>query len=297
MATAWTRNANAAAALVSGLAVTLAPHSSVGTRATSAASAGAADRPAGAYAAVNGLRMYYETSGSGEPLVLLHGAFLTVDSWAPILSTLARTRRVIAVELQGHGHTADIDRPLSFGQMADDVAALLREIKVETADVFGYSMGGTVGVSLAVRHPALVRKLVIQGSTYSKEGWEPQAYEQFRALPADFAPPPLKNAYDRVAPDPSHWPVLVAKLKKMELEFEGIPEGKLKALAAPTLIVMGDREGLRPEHAVAMYRLIPKAQLAILPGADHFLLFTRADELLALMTRFLDGAPTTTTPR
>jgi pimeloyl-ACP methyl ester carboxylesterase len=202
---------------------------------------------------------------------------------------------VIAVELQGHGHTADVDRPLSFDGLADDVAALLREMKVEKTDVFGYSMGGTVGLSLAVRHPALVRKLVIQGSMYSKDGWEPEAYEQFRALPADFAPPPLKEAYDKVAPDSSHWPLLVSKLKKMELEFEGIPERELKALAAPTLIVMGDREGLRPEHAVAMYRLIPGAQLAILPGADHFLLFTRGDELLALMTRFPDGALTPAT--
>jgi pimeloyl-ACP methyl ester carboxylesterase len=251
-----------------------------------------ADAP-GRYAPVNGLKMYYEVHGAGPPLLLLHGAFLTAESWGRLVPELARSRQVIAVELQGHGHTADVDRPLGFGQMAEDAAALLREIKVERADVYGYSMGGTVALALAARHPALVRKLIVHGSIYDKQGWEPEAFKQFSALPPDFAPPPLKDPYDKVAPDPKHWPVLVAKLKEMEMGFEGLPAADLKAITAPTLIIMGDREGLRPEHAVAMYRLIPKAQLAILPGADHFLLFSRPDVVLALMTTFLDApAPT-----
>ena len=250
-----------------------------------------ADGP-GRYASVNGLKMYYEVHGAGPPLVLLHGAFLTVDAWGKLLPELARSRQVIAPELQGHGRTADVDRPLSFRQMAEDVAALLREIKIEHADVYGYSMGGTVALALASRHPALVRKLIVQGSTYNKDGWEPEAFKQFSALPPDFAPKPLKDPYDKVAPDPKHWPVLVAKLKEMELSFEGLPESDLKGITAPTLIIMGDREGLRPEQAVAMYRLIPKAQLAIVPGADHFLPFTRPDVVLTLMTTFLqDPAP------
>jgi len=250
-----------------------------------------ADGP-GRYASVNGLKMYYEVHGAGPPLVLLHGAFLTVDAWGKLLPELARSRQVIAPELQGHGRTADVDRPLSFRQMAEDVAALLREIKIEHADVYGYSMGGTVALALASRHPALVRKLIVQGSTYNKDGWEPEAFKQFSALPPDFAPKPLKDPYDKVAPDPKHWPVLVAKLKELELSFEGLPESDLKGITAPTLIIMGDREGLRPEQAVAMYRLIPKAQLAIVPGADHFLPFTRPDVVLTLMTTFLqDPAP------
>ncbi len=258
---------------------------------TVAAGGSGADAPE-RYASVNGLKMYYEVHGAGPPLLLLHGAFLTVESWGKLVPELARSRQVIAVELQGHGHTADVDRPLSFRQMAADAAALLREIRVERTDVYGYSMGGTVALALAARHPGLVRKLIVHGSTYNKEGWEPEGLKQFAALPADFAPKPLKDPYDKVAPDPKRWPVLVAKLKEMEMSFEGLPDGDLKAITAPTLIIMGDREGLRPEQAVAMYRLIPKAQLAILPGADHFLLFTRPDVVLGLMTTFLD-APVT----
>jgi pimeloyl-ACP methyl ester carboxylesterase len=241
---------------------------------------------------VNGLKMYYEVHGVGPPLLLLHGAFLTVESWGRLVPELARSRQVIAVELQGHGHTADADRPLSFTQMAEDVAALLREIKVERTDVYGYSMGGTVALALAARHPGLVRKLIVQGSTYNKDGWEPEAFKQFSALPPDFAPGPLKDPYDKVAPDPKRWPVLVAKVKEMEITFEGLPDRDLKAITAETLIIMGDREGLRPEQAVAMYRLIPKAQLAILPGADHFLLFTRPDVVLGLVTTFLSSPDT-----
>jgi pimeloyl-ACP methyl ester carboxylesterase len=260
---------------------------------TASAAAGVfgADAP-GRYASVNGLKMYYEVHGVGPPLLLLHGAFLTVESWGRLVPELARSRQVIAVELQGHGHTADVDRPLSFTQMAEDVAALLREIKVERTDVYGYSMGGTVALALAARHPGLVRKLIVQGSTYNKDGWEPEAFKQFSALPPDFAPGPLKDPYDKVAPDPKRWPVLVAKVKEMEITFEGLPDRDLKAITAETLIIMGDREGLRPEQAVAMYRLIPKAQLAILPGADHFLLFTRPDVVLGLVTTFLNSPDT-----
>src|SRR3954470_20941911 len=170
----------------------------------------------GNYATVNGLRMYYETRGEGEPLVLLHGAFgLAMD-----LPTLAKNRRVIAVELQGHGHTADMDRPLSIEQMADDTAALLKELKVEQADFFGYSMGGTVALGVAIRHSGLVRKLAINGSHYSsmEDAYEPEAFKQFMSLPADFAPPILKAPYDKVAPDPKQWPNLVAKIKKMGTE-------------------------------------------------------------------------------
>jgi pimeloyl-ACP methyl ester carboxylesterase len=237
---------------------------------------------------VNGLKMYYEVHGTGYPLVLLHGAFGTVEGWSKLVPTLAQSRQVIAVELQGHGHTADIDRPLSFQQLAEDVAALLRELKIERADVYGYSMGGTVALQLAARHPRMVRKLIVQGSIYNKEGWEPETLKQFSALPPDFAPKPLKDPYDKVAPDPKRWPVLVAKVKQMQLGFNGLSDKDLKGITAHTLIIMGDREGFRLEHAIAMYRLIPKGQLAIVPGADHFLLWTHPDTVLALMTAFLE---------
>src|SRR4051812_23868448 len=158
---------------------------------------------AGNYATVNGLKMYYEIRGEGEPLVLLHGAFgVAMD-----LPTLAKNRRVIAVELQGHGHTADIDRPLSVEQLADDTAALLKELKIERADFFGYSMGGKVALGVAIRHPGLVRKLAINGSHFSsmEDAFAPEAFQQFLSLPADFAPPTLKGPYDKVAPDPKQW--------------------------------------------------------------------------------------------
>jgi pimeloyl-ACP methyl ester carboxylesterase len=241
----------------------------------------------GYYANVNGLKMYYEIHGSGPPLVLLHGAF----GWATVYPALAKNRQVIAVELQGHGHTADIDRLLTLEQLADDVAALLKQLKIERADVFGYSLGGNVGLALAIRHPTLVRKLAINGSYFGslREVWDPETFRQFENLPADFAPPMLKDPYDKVAPDPKQWPTLVAKIKKAGLEFKGFSREDMRSIRAPVLITQGDRDGTRPEHAVEMFRLIPNAQLAIFPGGDHFLLFTQQETLLTPIAAFFDA--------
>jgi pimeloyl-ACP methyl ester carboxylesterase len=248
------------------------------------------DKPArteGKYANVNGLKMYYEVHGTGKPLVLLHGAF----GWATVYPTLAKDRQVIAVELQGHGHTADIDRPLTIEQMADDTAALLKELKIEQADFFGYSMGGTVALGVAIRHPNLLRKLAINGSHAGRmaDAFEPEMFKQFQNLPDDFAPPILKEPYDKVAPDPKQWPTLVAKIKKMGLEFKGFTREELKSIKTPVLITFGDRDGTRPEHAVEMFRLIPNSQLAIIPGADHFLIFQDPDKLLPMIGAFLNA--------
>jgi pimeloyl-ACP methyl ester carboxylesterase len=241
----------------------------------------------GRYAEVNGLRMYYEVHGTGRPLVLLHGAF----GLATVYPALAKDRQVIAVELRGHGHTGDVDRPLSPELMADDVAALLKELKIERADVFGYSMGGIVGLALAIRHPELVRKLAINGSYYSKvdDAFEPETARIFNSMPADFAPPVLKDPYEKVAPDPKKWPTLVAKIKAMAKNFQGFTREDMKAIKAPVLIAMGDRDGVRPEHAVEMFRLIPNAQLAIFPGADHFLIMQHPETLLPAVAAFLDA--------
>jgi pimeloyl-ACP methyl ester carboxylesterase len=242
----------------------------------------------GQYADVNGLKMYYEVHGTGKPLVLLHGAF----GWATVHPTLAKDRQVIAVELQGHGHTADIDRPLTPEQMADDVAALLKDLKIEQADIFGYSMGGTVGLGVAIRHPKLVRKLAINGSHYSKmeDAYEAETFKQFKSIsPTEFAPPVLKEPYDKVAPDPKKWPTLVAKIKTMGLEFKGFAREDMKAIKAHVLITLGDRDGVRPEHAVEMFRLIPNSQLAVFPGADHFLLFTGPEKMLPTIAAFFDA--------
>jgi pimeloyl-ACP methyl ester carboxylesterase len=242
----------------------------------------------GQYADVNGLKMYYEIHGTGRPLVWLHGAFGGAD----VHPNLARDRQVIAVELQGHGHTADIDRPLTYEQMADDVAALLQHLKIEQADIFGYSMGGTVALAIAIRHPEVVRKVAINGSYYGKleEAFGPESFRQFQNLPApaDF-PPPVKDAYAKVAPDPKHWPTLVAKVKKLGLEFKGFSREDMKSIKAPVLITVGDRDFVRLEHAVAMYRLIPNAQLAVFPGADHFLIDQGPEKLFPTIAAFLDA--------
>src|SRR5262245_59446614 len=238
---------------------------------TSVSAGDKAAKVEGRYADLNGLKMYYEVHGTGKPLVVLHGAF----GWANAYPILAKDRQLIAVELQGHGHTADIDRPLTYEQMADDVGALLKHLKIAQADVFGYSMGGNLGLSLAIRHPSVVRRLAINGSHYSKmeDAYDAATFKQFKSLPPNFAPSVLKGPYDKVAPDPKQWPVLVAKVKKMGLEFKGFTREEMKSIKAPVLITLGDRDGVRPEHAVEIFRLIPNAQLAMFPGGDHFLIW------------------------
>lgn len=242
---------------------------------------------AGQYAAVNGLQMYYEVRGAGRPLVLLHGAF----GWATVYPALAKNRQVIAVELQGHAHTADVDRPLSFEQMADDMAALLKHLKIEQADFFGYSMGGNVALAIAIRHPKLVGKVAVNGSNSGKieDVYEKATFEQFKNMPAEFAPPMLKGPYDKVAPNPKHWPVLVDKVKKMGLEFKGFAREDMKSIKAPVLITLGDRDVVRTEHAVEMFRLIPNAQLAVIPGGDHFSIWMSPEKVLAPVASFLDA--------
>jgi pimeloyl-ACP methyl ester carboxylesterase len=242
----------------------------------------------GKYAEINGLKMYYEVHGTGRPLVLLHGAF----GWATIFPALAKNRQVIAIELQGHGHTADINRPLTYEQMADDTAALLKQLKIEQADFFGYSMGGNVALAVAIRHPKLVRKLVTVGSHYGKidDAYDPAVIAQFNSMSPDtFAPAMLKDPYDKMAPDPKRWPVLVAKIKTMGLEFKGFSREEMRSTKAHVLVTFGDRDVVRPEHAVEMFRLIPNAQLAVFPGGDHFMLFTSPETLLAPIAAFLDS--------
>jgi pimeloyl-ACP methyl ester carboxylesterase len=249
------------------------------------------DKPAtevkGQYAVVNGVKMYYELHGTGKPLVILHGAF----GFATTYPVLAKGRQQIAVELQGHGHTADVDRPISIEQMADDVAELLKHLKIERADVFGYSMGGNVALGLAVRHPDKVGRVAITGSYFRpiEEAFEPESVKLFKSLPADFAPPVLKDPYDKVAPDPKQWPVLVSKVKTAALEWKGFTRDQMKAIKAPVLITLGDRDGTRPEHAVEMFRLIPDSKLAIFPGGDHFLLQTSPATVLTPVAAFLDA--------
>lgn len=242
------------------------------------------------YADADGLKVYYEVQGTGEPLVLLHGSFMTIDAtWATLRPALSKSRQVVAIELQGHGHTADRDRPMSYGRMADDVAAVLRHLGIGRAGVLGYSMGGTVATGVALRHPPLVKKVIVVSAVFDNSGWEPAVFAQFKALPKDFAPKPLTDAYEKVAPDPKRWPVLIEKVKTMVTEFEGWKRKDLREMKTPLLIVMGDRDGFRAEHALEIERLVPNGQLALIPGGDHFFLWSRADLLLPMIASFLDA--------
>jgi pimeloyl-ACP methyl ester carboxylesterase len=257
--------------------------------------------PQTGYAPVNGLQMYYEIHGGGEPLVLLHGAFGAIDLWGPILTTLAEHHQVIAVELQGHGHTADIiDRPLSYEQMADDVAALMAHLGIPQADVVGYSMGGTTSLQLANRHPELVRKLVAVSGNYRADGYYPELLAGLQQMTLEtFAGTPEEAAYLRHAPHPEDFPVLVEKQKALPQAF-AFPDEDVAAITAPTLVVLGDSDIVRPEHGVALFRLLgggvpsdltgslPNSQLAILPGTTHrSIVGERADQLLAVIEPFL----------
>lgn len=260
----------------------------------------------GNYAEVNGLEMYYEIHGTGEPLVVLHGAYMTIDAMGEVVPSFAETRQVIAVELQGHGRTADIDRPLSYEQMADDVAALLRHLGTEGADVFGYSMGGGVALQVAIRHPEVVRKLVVASVSYTSDGMHPELLEMIPTItPEAFAGSPIEGEYLRLAPNPEDFPTLVAKLKRLDMEHFAWPQEDIRGITAPTLIIVGDSDAVRLEHAVEMFRLLgggamgdlaglPKSQLAVLPGTAHFIppgsgVLDRADWMLPMIQGFLDA--------
>jgi pimeloyl-ACP methyl ester carboxylesterase len=222
------------------------------------------------YASVNGLRMYYEEHGRGAPLVLLHGGGSTVQtSFGAILPKLARTHHVIAPELQGHGHTADIDRPLSFEQMADDTAALLKHLGVRAADVLGFSNGGMVALQLAIRHPGVVRRLIICSSFYAHEGLSPALREGFEHASAADMPVALRDAYVAVAPHPDALPAFVAKTVAMMRSFRDVPESALRGIEAPTLVMVGDSDVVLPEHSLKMSRLVQHGELAVFPGSDH----------------------------
>jgi pimeloyl-ACP methyl ester carboxylesterase len=187
------------------------------------------------YAPVNGLKMYYEVYGSGKPLVLIHGAFNTINmAFGMLIPELSKNRQVIAVELQGHGHTADIERPFSFQSMADDVAALLKYVKTDSADIFGYSIGGGVALQLAIRHPQLVRKLVIASAVYKYDGWTPETRAILPILtPEMFEGTPIKTEYDKLAPDPKHWSQFVNKMKQFVSTPYDFTAEKIKAIKSP----------------------------------------------------------------
>jgi pimeloyl-ACP methyl ester carboxylesterase len=254
------------------------------------------------YAPVNGLNMYYEIHGTGQPLVLLHGAFSAIGtSFGALLPGLSKSRQVIAFELQAHGRTADIDRSLSLEQMADDTAAALHYLGVEQADIFGYSMGAAVALHLAIRHPQVVRKLVLASVTYNMSGVHPGLMEGLGEMkPEMMFGSPWHDEYMRIAPDPEHFATFFAKKTQMDRNIKDVPAEAVAAIKAPTLLIIGDSDLVRPEHAVEMFRLLgggvfgdmaglPNSQLAVLPGTTHVSIVSRAELLLAIIPPFLDA--------
>jgi pimeloyl-ACP methyl ester carboxylesterase len=249
------------------------------------------------YAPVNGLKMYYEihgtTDGKKPPLVLLHGGGSTIEtSFGKVLPSLAKTRKVIAFEQQGHGRTADIvDRPFTFEQSADDTVALLRYLKIERADFFGYSNGGNIALQVAIRHPHLVRKLIVASALYKRDGLYPEFWDSMKRATLEDMPAELREAYLRVAPNPEDLPTFHNKCVKRMLEFKDWRPEDIQSIDAPTMVMIGDTDIVRPEHGVEMFRLLLHAQLAVLPGTDHMTLVERRDWLVSMIEAFLN-APT-----
>jgi pimeloyl-ACP methyl ester carboxylesterase len=271
----------------------------------SSLAASALSAPDSGYALVNGLRMYYEVRGSGPPLILLHGGLGSIEMCAPLLPALSADHRVIAVDLQAHGRTTDIDRPLRMELMADDVAALIQQLGLDKADVMGYSLGGGVALQTAIRHPERVRKLVLVSTPFRRDGWYPEVLAGMAQMGPQAAEPlkqsPLYATYASLAPRPQDWPVLVGKLGELlRRDYDWSTE--VKALAMPVLIVFGDADAVRLGHVVEFFGLLgggqrdagwdgagrPQAQLAILPGATHYDIFARP-ELVSTALRFLDA--------
>lgn len=250
---------------------------------------------------MNGLNMYYEIHGEGQPLVLLHGALsATSTSFGKLLPELAKERQVIAVEMQGHGHTADIDRPLRYEQLADDIAALLTQIGLEQADLFGWSLGAGVALQTAIRHPEAVRKLVLASVTYNRGGLYPELLAGIEnAKPEDLVGTPFYEEYTSIAPHPQDFPRLFAKQQQLDSEIQDWPVEAIRAIKASTLLIIGDSDVIRPEHTIELFRLLgggmagdlvglPRSQLAVLPGTTHVTLVDRAEWLVSMITQFLD---------
>ncbi len=264
----------------------------------------AQQKPTTGYAPINGLKMYYELHGSGDPVVLLHGSFMTItNNWTDWIEALSRTRKVIAVELQGHGRTADIKRDFSFEALADDVAALLDHLKIPRADLIGYSMGGGVAMQGAIRHPGKVRKVVSISAVFRHDGWVPEALEVFPQLtPETFKGSPIETEYKKLSPTPDEFPNFVKRVIAMDLKPSDFGAAKLKDSKAPMLFIHGDADGVRLEHIAEMFRLKggeifgdlrPRSasRLAILPNTTHVTLMERVAEIVPMVNDFFDAKP------
>jgi pimeloyl-ACP methyl ester carboxylesterase len=261
-------------------------------------------KPTTGYAPVNGLEMHYEIHGSGPrgPLVLLHGSFMTIsNNWTGWIGELSKARKVIAVEMQGHGRTADINRDFSYESLADDIAAMLDYLKIKQADLLGYSMGGGVAMQVAIRHPEKVRKVVSISAFFRRDGLVREALDAFPKLTADtFKGSPIETEYKKLSPTPNEFPNFVKRVIAMELKPYDFGADRLKATKAPFLFIHGDADGVRLDHIAEMFRLKgdeihgdlrprSESRLAVLPNTTHVSLMEKANAIIPMVNDFLDA--------
>jgi len=266
----------------------------------------------GGHLPINGLNLYHEVhgelGGSKPPLLLIPGAFMAADSMPDWVEKFARERAVIVFDQQGHGRTPDTSREMSYERFADDAAELLCALGVESADVMGYSQGGGVALQLAIRHPALVNKLVSMAATFRKEGWYPVVFEAIGGLSAkDFAGTPVETAFKEHTPDVKAYETYLEKMKALNINDQNISDEQMRSIAAKTMVIVGDADGVTLEHALAMFKLrgggdqeaaetgvlqkAPDARLVVLPAMSHVGLSGESDLLVPMVTAFLDDAP------
>jgi pimeloyl-ACP methyl ester carboxylesterase len=265
---------------------------------------------------INGLNLYHEVYGElGKskvpPLLLIPGAFMATDSMKSWVSAFAGKRAVIVFDQQGHGRTPDTSRQMSYEQFADDAAELLRALKVERADVMGYSQGGGVALQLALRHPTLVDKLVSLSATYRQDGWYPSVLKGIEGLTAEaFAGTPVEKAFKEHTPDAKAYDAYLEKMKVLNIEDQNISDAQMRSMSAKTMVIVGDADGVKPEHAVAMFKLrgggdeeaaatgtlqkVPAARLVILPAMSHIGISAETAVLVPMVSAFLDDVPPTT---
>jgi pimeloyl-ACP methyl ester carboxylesterase len=263
-----------------------------------------AQKPTTGYAPVNGLEMYYEIHGRGsnEPLVLLHGSFMTIsNNWTGWIGELSKTRTVVAVEMQGHGRTADIKRDFSYESLADDIAALLDYLEIKQADLLGYSMGGGVAMQVAIRHPEKVRKVVSVSAFFRHDGVVKEALDAFPQLTADsFKGSPIETEYKKLSPTPNQFANFVKRVIAIQLKPYDFGADRLKATRAPFLFIHGDADGVRLDHIAEMFRLKgdeihgdlrprSESRLAVLPNTTHVTLMEKGNAIIPMVNDFLDA--------
>jgi pimeloyl-ACP methyl ester carboxylesterase len=264
-------------------------------------SSGQQSKPADSgYIPVNGIKVYYEVYGQGRPVVLLHGAFYTIEmNWGKLIPELSKTRKVIAIEMQGHGHTPFSDRKLDLATMASDVEGVMDHLKVDSADIVGYSMGGSVAYQLTIQSPKRVKKLVIISSTYKSSGWMPQVTNAFKNLkPEFFTNTPMQVAYDAVAPDKTKWINFLEQMFAFAGTTFDMGDANIAKITSPVLIISGDNDGLDKIELIKTYQLLggavcadfmpmPKSQLAIVPSQGHVSLMMQSKTILGYLDGFL----------